>query len=261
MSELASESLSQGLREAPAERQRGRVMSAAGHVVHFRDVEPERTAGAATHRVHADAGGSGLELVVVVVEPGHAAERRVDAGRDDLLYVLSGTGGLGVGGEDDELVPDTGALVSGPATYTLQAGAAPLEVAVVVGRTDAGQECGEPVRTVCVADQEREAAVSDRQFQILFDPARGCSGMTQFVGYVPQVRTPRHHHPYDEMLCIVRGSGTVEIEGEEATVGPGDCYYLPRGCVHLVQNTGAELLVELGVFTPAGSPTQNTPVE
>jgi mannose-6-phosphate isomerase-like protein (cupin superfamily) len=233
----------------------------AGHVVHFRDVEPERAGGTATHRVHTDADGSGLELAVVVVEPGHAAERRVDAGRDDLLYVLSGDGALAVGGGSDELVPDTGALVGGPATYTLRAGAAPLEVAVVGGRTERGQECGEAVRTVCVADQDREAAVSDREFQILFDPGRGCSGMTQFVGYVPQVRTPRHYHPYDEMLCIVRGSGTVEIEGKEATVGPGDCYYLPRGCVHLVQNTGEEYLVELGVFTPAGSPTQNTPVE
>jgi mannose-6-phosphate isomerase-like protein (cupin superfamily) len=237
-----------------------RAMSAAGHVVHFRDVEPQRSRGTATHRVHADVDGSGLELIVVVVEPGHAAERRVDAGRDDLLYVLSGDGFLVAGDGNDELVPDTGALVSGPATYTLRAGEAPLEVVVVVGRTDAGQDCGEAVRTVCAADQEREAAVSNRQFQVLFDPARGCSGMTQFVGYVPQVRTPRHYHPYDEMLCIVRGSGIVEIEGEEVTVGPGDCYYLPRGCVHLVQNTGEEFLVELGVFTPAGSPTQNTPV-
>ena len=31
--------------------------------------------------------------------------------------------------------------------------------------------------------------------------------------------------------------------------------------VHLVQNTGEEFLVELGVFTQAGSPTQNTAVE
>jgi len=237
-------------------------MSAAGHVVHFRDVEPERTGGASTHRVHADVHGSGLELVVVVVEPGHAADRRVAAGRDDLLYVLSGTGDLVVlGGTNDELVPDTGALVCGPASYTLRAGEAPLEVAVVAGPTHPGQECGEAVHTVCVADQERQAAVSNRQFQILFDPVRGCSGMTQFVGYVPRVRTPRHHHPYDEMLCIVRGSGTVEIEGKEVTVGPGDCYYLPRGCVHLVQNRSEEFLVELGVFTPAGSPAQNTPVE
>jgi mannose-6-phosphate isomerase-like protein (cupin superfamily) len=233
-------------------------MRAAGHVVHFRDVEPERAGGAATHRVHSDLDGSGLELVVVAVD---AAERRVEPGRDDLLYVLSGDGALAVDGGTDELVPDTGALVSGPATYTLYAGEAPLEVVVVGGRTDAGQECGAAARTVCVADQEREAAVSNRQFQILFDPARGCSGMTLFVGYVPQVRTPRHYHPYDEMLCILRGSGTVEIEGKEVAVRPGDCYYLPRGCVHLVQNTGEEFLVELGVFTPAGSPAQNTPVE
>ncbi len=57
------------------------------------------------------------------------------------------------------------------------------------------------------------------------------------------------------------GRGTVEIEGKEVPVGPEDCYCLPRNYVHLVQNTDDDSLVELGLFTPAGSPTQNTPVE
>jgi mannose-6-phosphate isomerase-like protein (cupin superfamily) len=63
------------------------------------------------------------------------------------------------------------------------------------------------------------------------------------------------------MLCIISGSGTVEINGVERDVSPGWGYYLPRNTPHLVQNRQAEFLVELGVFTPAGSPTQNTPVE
>lgn len=103
--------------------------------------------------------------------------------------------------------------------------------------------------------------MSSREYQVLFEPTCGCSGMTQFVGCVPAVRTPRHIHPSSEMLCIVRGGGIVEIDGQESKVSRGRCYYLPVGTPHLVQNRHDDFLVELGVFTPAGSPAQNTPVD
>lgn len=107
----------------------------------------------------------------------------------------------------------------------------------------------------------RQEAVSNREFSVLFDSTSGCTGMTQFLGYVPRVRTPRHIHPYSEMICVVAGSGRVEIAGQTTTVRAGSCYYLPKGVPHLVENTADEFLVELGVFTPSLSPAQNTPVE
>ena len=86
--------------------------------------------------------------------------------------------------------------------------------------------------------------------------------MTHFVGYVPAVRTPMHIHPYSEMVCIIEGSGTVDINGHLASVSPGWCYYLPEGVPHRVENKDPDnYLVEMCVFTPSGSPEQNTPVE
>jgi mannose-6-phosphate isomerase-like protein (cupin superfamily) len=236
-------------------------MSVPGPVRHFRDVTPRREDDCATHVVHSDLDGSGLELSVVLVEAGGTTRRAVSSGRDEVLYVAAGSGQIRVGDDHRPLAADTGALVDGPAGYELEAADTGLQVVVVGGRRAPGVACRDVVRTVEVAGQEKEPAVSNREFQVLFDPGRGCSGMTQFVGYVPKVRTPRHIHPYDEMLCVLRGHGTVEIGGHEVEVGPGDCYYLPQGCVHLVQNTQDDFLVELGVFTPAGSPTQNTRVE
>lgn len=239
-------------------------MSAApGHAVHYRDVEPTVADGVATHVVHSPTDDSGLELSVVVAEPGSGAERTVADGFDEVLYVMSGSGSLTTGGVEHPLTVDTGGLAHGGQTYRLTAGGTdPLEVVVVSGRHAPGGTPEAPtVHTVDATDLEREAAVSHREFQIVVDPRNGCSGMTQFVGYVPAIRTKRHIHPYDEMLCVLRGEGTVEIEGREVEIGPGWCYYLPRGCVHLVQNTQEAFLVELGVFTPAGSPAQNTPVE
>lgn len=236
-------------------------MSRPGHPIHFRDARARLDSAASTHQVHRDPDGSGLEMSVIVVAAGQESSREVDPGFDELLYVLSGTGDLITSRHTSVLSKDTGALINGASGYALRAGDTPLEVVAVSGPTNSGIPCGDPVQVIDLAGQEKEAAVSKREFQIVFDPTRGCSGMTQFVGYVPAIRTPRHFHPYDEMLFVVRGHGTVEIEGRAVEVGPGSAYYLPAGCVHLVENTEEDFLVELGVFTPAGSPTQNTPVE
>ena len=234
----------------------------AGMPVHFRDVTAEGDDGFAVHAVHADLTGSGLAMAVLVVSEGVTGDRDVEAGRDELLYVLAGAGEVAIGGVAHELVADTAVRVAGGQTWSLRnTGHGPLEVVTVSGRTATDVVTGAGPVTIDLAGREKRPAVSNREYQLLFDPECGCSGMTQFVGYVPAIRTPRHVHPYDEMLCIVSGTGTVEVNGVEHDVSAGWCYYLPRGTPHLVQNTQSEFLVELGVFTPAGSPTQNTPVE
>lgn len=236
-------------------------MTRAGAPVHFRDLSPVRDDGLSTYLVHSDLDGSGLEESILVHAGGPPSRREVGPGRQEVLYVLSGEGELVIDGTTRQVGPDTAAL-AGAGSYLLRATSGPLEVVAVSGRVAPEVACGGTRAVIPLDDRdERRPAVSNREYQVLFDPGSGCSGMTQFVGFVPAVRTPRHIHPYSEMLCIVRGTGTVEIEGQEQKVGPGWCYYLPEGTVHLVQNLEAEFLVELGVFTPAGSPAQNTPVE
>jgi mannose-6-phosphate isomerase-like protein (cupin superfamily) len=248
-------------RETVGQSEAGAVAK-AGMPVHFRDVPAETDSGVAVHRVHADLEGSGLAMSVLVVSGDATGSRQVEDGRDELLYVLAGTGEAVVDGVAHALAADTAVRVAGGQTCSLRSkGDGPLEVVAVSGRTAGDVATGPGPVSIDLAGREKHPAVSNREFQVLFDPGCGCSGMTQFVGYVPALRTPRHIHPYDEMLCIVSGSGTVEINGVEQEVSPGWCYYLPRGTPHLVQNRRAEFLVELGVFTPAGSPAQNTPVE
>lgn len=229
--------------------------------MHYTDGDAEVGGTSTTYRVHADP-AAGLELIVVEVGAGsESAVRQVAVGSDEVLYVLDGSGEVVVDGSPQSVSADGAVLAASGSSYRLRAGTTSLCVAIVSGQQQSEVECGAAVTHLDLADCSRHPAVSQREFQLLHEPATGCSGMTQFVGYVPAIRTPRHIHPYDEMLVIVRGSGLVEIEGQEQEVGPGWCYYLPRNTVHLVQNRSSDLLVELGVFTPAGSPTQNTPME
>lgn len=251
----------------------GDHLSVPGLPVHFRDLDPVREGDLSTYVVHSDLGGSGLEESVLVLESGSSASRAVAVGRDELLYVLSGSGEAVVDEIVHELGPNAAVRIGGGGDYTLRSARGPLEIVAVSGNVQSGApsgarssahaeaQSGSRSARIDALDQAAEEAVSSREFRVLFDPESGCSGMTQFLGYVPAVRTKRHIHPYSEMICIVKGSGTVEIEGHQAAISPGWCYYLPQGAQHRVENTEQDYLVELGVFTPAGSPAQNTPVE
>jgi mannose-6-phosphate isomerase-like protein (cupin superfamily) len=78
--------------------------------------------------------------------------------------------------------------------------------------------------------------------------------ITQFVGSIPPGRAPDHFHLYEEVLCILQGSGVVWSGDSNSPIGPGSCVYLPPRQPHCLENTGSSELRLLGVFYPAGSP-------
>src|SRR5205085_4261018 len=80
------------------------------------------------------------------------------------------------------------------------------------------------------------------------------SEITQFVGSIPPGRAPDHFHLYEEVLCVLQGTGFLWADGARTPIGRGSCVYLPRSNVHCVENTGSGELRLLGVFYPAGSP-------
>ncbi len=52
--------------------------------------------------------------------------------------------------------------------------------------------------------------------------------------------TPRHAHDWPHINYIIKGSGTLFIEGKEQAVKPGDTAYVPGGEEHQFQNAGDE---------------------
>jgi len=78
--------------------------------------------------------------------------------------------------------------------------------------------------------------------------------ITQFVGSIPPGRAADHFHLYEEVLCILQGSGFLWAGNSKTPIGPGSCALLPKREVHCVENTTSGELRLLGVFYPAGSP-------
>ncbi len=188
-----------------------------------------------------------LELDVVDFAPGRSSPRRLD-GRQELLYVVSGTGTLQLGVEQYPLEPDTAALLLPGDTYDV---AAHSELAIVRVSAPAWQSFERSRVTVHLSDCEERRADEHRTFRVLFE-----TDVTQFVGVVELSRAPDHSHPYEEVGYILEGNGFAHIGETSTPIGPGSRFHLRPGEVHCIENSGPEPMRILAVFHPSGSPAQ-----
>jgi quercetin dioxygenase-like cupin family protein len=66
-----------------------------------------------------------------------------------------------------------------------------------------------------------------------------------------QTVRPAHSHPNgEEIIYIIQGSGRVMIEGVAEPVKAGCAVLFPQGNVHMLQNSGSELMKVACFFAP-----------
>ena len=180
-----------------------------------------------------------------------ASDEHRDDERDEVLYVLEGSGTATVGGESQELEPGTGVFVASGTTWQVDSADGLRLLSVLVE---------EPLPATAshavIASGERGAATAGREFTLLAHPENGCESVTQFRGYIPVGRAPDHFHRYDEVVYILEGEGAFHVDGESAPLRPGSCIHLPARLVHCLENHGPGEMQVLGVFRPAGSPAE-----
>jgi mannose-6-phosphate isomerase-like protein (cupin superfamily) len=67
----------------------------------------------------------------------------------------------------------------------------------------------------------------------------------------PDQATERHYHRLsEEIYFVVKGSGTLEVDGEERRVRPGDAVLIPPGAWHSLENDGTSELRILCCCSP-----------
>jgi mannose-6-phosphate isomerase-like protein (cupin superfamily) len=182
-----------------------------------------------------------------------AVDARTERDADEVLYVLSGRGTLAVADERAPLAPETGGFVAAGRARTIAAEEDLTLLSVLVHEPEAASR---PFAVVELASADAGRATAGREFLLGAGPDLGCASATQFVGLIPPGRAPSHFHRYDEVLLVLDGHGTLEIDGETAPLRRGTCVHLPRTLVHCLANTGDSALRVLGVFRPAGSPAE-----
>ncbi|MGH8946563.1 MAG: cupin domain-containing protein [Acidimicrobiia bacterium] len=201
-------------------------------------------------------GAARLVQRVLTFSPGTSPAARRNENRDEVAYVVSGTGSLILDGEAHELHPDLGLYIRAGETYQVVNTGDDDLVLVSVTAPPPEDGADDPTRkvTVDIADQPVIPAGKDREFKFVIDPEAGCREVTQFVGWIPPGRAPTHYHLYDEMMYILDGEGILHLQGYPDTpISTGTCIHLPPPVAHCVENTGDRPMRVLGVFHPAGS--------
>lgn len=166
-----------------------------------------------------------------------------DDAAEQLVYVFDGSGSAnGTPVERDTAIhvpPGSTLSLDGAMTIVLSACPSSSRGSISITRLDDA-----PVQTT-----------GDRWYRELIQ-----GETTMFVGSIPPGRAPDHFHLYEEVLCILDGSGIMHKAGEaDAPIARGSCIFLPRTLRHCVENTGSGELRLLGVFYPAGSPAVRYP--
>ena len=176
---------------------------------------------------------------------------RCDHARDEVLYVLEGTGGTTVGGETHDVEPGDAIFVARGTSWRI-AEADGLRILSVLVEDPLPTDATHAV----IGTGERGVATAGREFDLFACPDNGCPSVTQFVGHIPPGRAPDHFHLYDEVGYILAGEGAFHVGGESAPLRPGSCFHLPARLVHCLENHGPGKMHVLGVFRPAGSPAE-----
>jgi quercetin dioxygenase-like cupin family protein len=69
------------------------------------------------------------------------------------------------------------------------------------------------------------------------------------VDFSPGAIAPRHTHPGEELVFVLRGSLEYQVEGRPpVTLNPGDVLFIAAGTVHAVRNVGSGIASELATY-------------
>ena len=66
----------------------------------------------------------------------------------------------------------------------------------------------------------------------------------------PNVPTPPHKHPHEQMGLVLEGEGTLYIDGEEKHIVEGTSFWVPQNSAHNFDATGDKPAVLIECFTP-----------
>jgi quercetin dioxygenase-like cupin family protein len=130
-------------------------------------------------------------------------------------------------------------------TGALGAGGTPLGGAASHFTTEAQGERGGIGRYVNVDTLEPVEFVPGLGFR----PVVGQRAMTNFVSFQPHATAPRHVHEEEQIVIVLEGELTFDLDGDVRTMRRGDVAVVPSWVPHAAWTTDSRCL-EIDVFCP-----------
>jgi quercetin dioxygenase-like cupin family protein len=72
--------------------------------------------------------------------------------------------------------------------------------------------------------------------------------------FAPGTDTPQKIHEEEELCYVIKGKGSITVNGEEVSYSAPSAIYIPPGVPHGVRNSGDEDVVMVYVFSYPGYP-------
>lgn len=82
-----------------------------------------------------------------------------------------------------------------------------------------------------------------------FRPVSGQRGMTNFVSFEPGAKAPRHVHEEEQIVIVIDGEFTFDLDGDVRVMRKGDVAVVPAWVPHGAWATDSHCL-EIDVFCP-----------
>ena len=82
-----------------------------------------------------------------------------------------------------------------------------------------------------------------------FRPVVGQRGMVNFVNFAPGAEAPRHVHEEEQIVIVLDGEFTFDLDGDVKVMRPGDVAVIPAWVPHGAWTTDSSCL-EVDVFCP-----------
>jgi quercetin dioxygenase-like cupin family protein len=84
---------------------------------------------------------------------------------------------------------------------------------------------------------------------LTFRPVLGQRAMANFVSFEPGAEAPRHVHEEEQIVIVLEGEMTFDLDGDVRTMRPGDVAVIPPWVPHGAWTTDTSCL-EVDVFSP-----------
>jgi len=88
---------------------------------------------------------------------------------------------------------------------------------------------------------------------LTFRPVLGQRAMANFVHFAPGTEAPRHVHEEEQIVIILEGEMTFDLDGDVRTMAKGDVAVIPAWVPHGAWTTDTSCL-EVDVFCPPRKP-------
>ena len=82
-----------------------------------------------------------------------------------------------------------------------------------------------------------------------FRPVLGQRSMVNFVNFAPDTEAPRHVHEEEQIVIVLDGEFTFDLDGDVRVMRPGDVAVIPAWVPHGAHTTGTSCF-EVDVFCP-----------